>query len=240
MIKICAIIPSFNVEATVAEVIARVSQFISQGDIIVVDDGSHDRTAAISRNAGVILLQNEVNQGKGASLKKGFLYAMQSHYDAVITLDADLQHDPFEIPKFIDCYFHSQADLILGDRSGDFSHMPLDRQFSNKTTSLIISVLTGTRVRDSQTGYRLLRTRMLGKISLVSNRYETESELLVKALLQGYRLAHVPIKTIYNDQQSHIHRFVDTLRFLKIVGLSLVKSKGRIPTGCCQETASPD
>ena len=223
MNRICAIIPSFNVEPTIADVIDRVSQFIPRNDIIVIDDGSQDRTAAFSQEMGIVFLQNRTNQGKGASLKKGFHHAIQNHYDAVITLDADLQHDPLDIPNFMDCYFQSQADLILGDRTGDFSHMPLDRQFSNKMTSLIISVLTGTRVRDSQTGYRMIKTDALKKISLISNRYETESELLVKALLHGYRIAHVPIKTIYNNQQSHIHRFVDTLRFLKIVGLSLVK-----------------
>jgi glycosyltransferase involved in cell wall biosynthesis len=220
MNRICAVIPSFNVERTIAEVIANVRQFLPLNDIIVIDDGSQDRTAAISSQMGVIFLQNKSNQGKGASLKKGFHCAIQHHYDAVITLDADLQHDPFEIPKFLDCYFQSQADLILGDRTGDFSHMPLDRQFSNKMTSLIISVITGTRVRDSQTGYRMMKTEVLKKIPLISNRYETESELLIKALLHGYRIAHVPIKTIYNDQTSHIHRLIDTLRFLKIVGLS--------------------
>lgn len=223
MNRICAVIPSLNVEQTIAEVIASVSQFIPMNDIIVIDDGSQDRTAANAQEQGVIFLQNKTNQGKGASLKKGFRHAIQNHYDAVLTLDADLQHDPLEIPKFLDCYFQSQADLILGDRTGDFSHMPLDRQFSNKMTSLIISALTGTRVRDSQTGYRMIKTEVLSKISLISNRYETESELLVKALLHGYRIAHVPIKTIYNNQQSHIHRFRDTLRFLKIVGQSLIK-----------------
>lgn len=221
MNKICAIIPSYNVEQTIAEVIARVNQFIPFNDIIVIDDGSGDQTAKIAGQFGVIVIQNKTNHGKGFSLKKGFHHAIENHYNAVITLDADLQHDPLEIPKFIDCYFQSHAELVLGDRTGDFSEMPLDRQFSNKTTSLIISVLTGTRVRDSQTGYRMMKTDVLSKISLVSNRYETESELLVKALLRGFRIAHVPIRTIYNNQQSHIHRFRDTLRFLKIVGQSL-------------------
>ncbi len=101
--------------------------------------------------------------------------------------------------------------------------MPWDRQFSNQTTSLIISILTGPRVRDSQTGYRLIKTHLLKKIKLASNKYETESELLVKILKNNYKIAHVPIKTIYNDQPSHINRFVDTLRFIRIVILSLIK-----------------
>jgi len=100
--------------------------------------------------------------------------------------------------------------------------MPWDRQFSNQTTSLIISLFTGQRVRDSQSGYRLIKTDVLRKIQLVSNKYETESELLVKALKRKFKFVHVPIQTIYNDQPSHINRFIDTWRFVRIVVLSLL------------------
>ena len=225
MKKICVVIPAFNVEQTISEVITRVSQFINIAHIIVVDDGSQDQTAAIAKKTGAVVIRNGVNRGKGYSLKRGFQYAIQNGYHAIITLDGDLQHDPFEIPRFIDCYSQTNADLILGDRTDDLSHMPLDRQFSNKMTSLIISILTGQRVRDSQTGYRLIRTDVPRKINLISNRYETESELLVKALVNGYKISHVPIRTIYNNQQSHIHRFVDTLRFLMIIALSLIRKR---------------
>jgi len=222
MEKICAIIPAYNAEATIADVIARVQRFINSAHIIVVDDGSGDQTGRRAQQGGVVLLRNQSNRGKGYALKQGFGYALRHGYAAVITLDADLQHDPLEIPKFVDCYVKTGADLILGDRTHDFSAMPLDRQFSNKTTSLLLSLLTGRRIRDSQTGYRLIKTGLLRKINLVSNRYETESELLIKALRLGCKFAHVPIRTIYNDQASHIHRLVDTLRFVKIVLLSLV------------------
>jgi len=223
MKKICAVIPTFNVEQTISEVITKVSQFINIAHIIVVDDGSQDQTAAIAKKTGAVVIRNGVNRGKGYSLKRGFQYAIQNGYYAILTLDGDLQHDPFEIPRFIDCYCQTNADIILGDRTDDLSTMPLDRQFSNKMTSLIISILTGQRVRDSQTGYRLIRTDVPRKINLISNRYETESELLVKALLSGYKISHVPIRTIYSDQQSHIHRFVDTLRFISVISSSLIK-----------------
>jgi len=223
MNKICAVIPSFNVEQTIATVITQTSHFIEPANIVVVDDGSCDQTAAIAMNTGVTVLQNGMNHGKGYSLKRGFRYAIDHRLEAIITLDGDWQHDPLEIPRFIDCYSKTGSDLILGDRTNDFATMPRDRQFSNKMTSLLISLLTGQRVKDSQTGFRLIKTKILTDISLISNRYETESELLLKALLQGYKIIHVPIKTIYNDQQSHIHRFIDTLRFLKIVASSLIK-----------------
>jgi glycosyltransferase involved in cell wall biosynthesis len=225
MKNLCAVIPCFNVEQTILEVIHKTCQFIELSHLIVVDDGSFDQTATIARKTGSIVLQNGVNHGKGYSLKKGFQYAIKNRFEAIVTLDGDLQHDPLEIPNFIEHYKKTNADLILGDRTYDFSSMPLDRQFSNKMTSLLISLLTGQRVKDSQTGYRLIRTEILKSIQLISNRYETESELLLKALLNGYKIAHVPIKTIYNNRPSHIHRFIDTLRFLKIVAFSLIKKR---------------
>ena len=222
MKTICAVIPAYNVQATIGEVIQGVRKFIDPSRIIVVDDGSTDETASIAKRSGVIVLQNQTNAGKGHALKQGFRYARRHHFDAIITLDGDCQHDPAEIPKFVDRYSGTNADLILGDRTNDFSRMPRDRRFSNKMTSLIISVLTGKRVRDSQSGYRLIKTEILKQMTLTSNKYETESELLVKALLNKFTIAHVPIKTIYNDQQSHIHRLKDTGRFIRVVIRSLI------------------
>ncbi len=221
--KICAIIPAYNVESTIEEVVRGVNRFLQFQDIVIIDDGSGDDTVEKAKRTGATVLRNEVNRGKGYSLKRGFEYAIDNWYDAVISLDADLQHDPLEIPKFIQCYSQQNADLVLGDRTHDLSSMPIDRQFSNKTTSLIISLLTGQRVRDSQNGYRLMKTEVLKRIHLTSDRYEMESELLVKSLINKFRIAHVPIGTIYGDQQSHIHRFVDTLRFIRVVVRSLIQ-----------------
>lgn len=223
MKNIAVIIPAFNVEPTIGEVIDQTTRFIKPSHIIVIDDGSQDQTAVIARQTGSMVLQNGVNRGKGYALKKGFRYAIEKGFEAVITLDGDLQHDPLEIPNFIGCFEKINADLILGDRTYDFSAMPLDRQFSNKMTSLLISLLVVQRVRDSQSGYRLIKTEVLKRIKLTSNRYETESELLLKALLLGYKIASVPIKTIYNNQPSHIHRVIDTWRFLKVVLTCLIK-----------------
>jgi len=224
MKKICAIIPAYNAESTISKAINGISRFFKPSEIIVIDDGSSDDTYQRAKHEGAIVLKNEKNQGKGFSLKKGFKYAIKQGYNAVICLDADLQHDPADIPIFIHCYNKTDADLVLGSRIRDLSRMPLDRQFSNQTTSLIISLLTGRRVRDSQCGYRLIKTKVLKAIRLTSAKYETESELLVKALKAKYKIAHVPVKTIYNNQPSHIHRLIDTWRFIRVVMLSLLKN----------------
>lgn len=224
MKKICAIIPAYNTESTISKVINGLSRFFKPSEIIVIDDGSSDDTYQRAKHEGAIVLKNKKNQGKGFSLKKGFKYAIKQGYNAVICLDADLQHDPDDIPLFIHYYDKTDADLVLGSRIHDLSKMPLDRQFSNQTTSLIISLLTGRRVRDSQCGYRLIKTKVLKSIRLTSDKYETESELLVKALKAKYKITHVPVKTIYNNQPSHIHRLIDTWRFIRVVMLSLLKN----------------
>ncbi len=223
MSKISAIIPAYNVEKTISQVIYGVNQFIDLHDIIVIDDGSIDATGEKIKKTGVVLLKNISNKGKGFSLKKGYQYVVKKKYQAAICLDADLQHVPEDIPKFLDSFKKNNVDLILGSRMHDVSTMPWDRQFSNQTTSLLISLFTGLRVRDSQSGYRLIKTDVLRKINLVSNKYETESELLVKALKNKFKICHVPIRTIYNDQPSHINRFVDAWRFVKIVMRSLIR-----------------
>jgi len=131
MKNICAVIPSFNVERTIFEVINKTSHFIRNSHIIIVDDGSLDQTAIIASKTGSAVLQNGINHGKGYSLKRGFQYAINNGFEAIITLDGDLQHDPLEISHFISCYLETDADLILGDRSHDFS---LCRWIGNSAT----------------------------------------------------------------------------------------------------------
>ncbi len=223
MNRICTIIPAYNVEETISTVILGASQFIKKRDIIVIDDGSADNTFQNAQKAGAVVLKNFHNSGKGFSLKKGYQWAIDNSYQATICLDGDLQHDPTDIPAFLECFKKTDADLILGSRIADLSTMPWDRRFSNKASSLIISLLTNQRVRDSQCGYRLIKTEILKKIKLKSNNYETESELLVKALKRKVAFCHVPIKTIYNSQPSHINRLVDSLRFVRMVIVSLIK-----------------
>ncbi|NOZ60134.1 MAG: glycosyltransferase family 2 protein [Calditrichaeota bacterium] len=219
--EICAIIPAFNAEKTIGAVIRGVNRYLPPEQIVVVNDGSADATETIARKQGAVVLNNGKNRGKGFSLRRGFHFAIENNFSAALCIDADMQHDPADIPKFLACFNQTDADLILGSRIHNLKDMPLDRQFSNQTTSLLISLLTGVRVRDSQSGYRLIKTSVLKKIILHSNRYETESELLVKTLKSGFRVTHVPIKTIYNQAPSHIHRLRDTIRFLIVVGRSL-------------------
>jgi len=183
--------------------------------IIVIDDGSTDRTYELAKKAGCIVLRKEVNSGKGAAQKLGFKEAMKRGVEYLITMDADLQHDPTYIPLFID-KLREGYDIVIGSRWKELHKMPRDRYLSNRLTTLAISLLTGRKVKDTQSGFRAIRSEVLRKIELKTNKYETESELLIKALLKGFKVGYVDIEARYGDENSKINRFLDTLRFLRM------------------------
>ena len=209
-----ALVPAYNEARFIGEVLSKLLETFRAEDVLVVDDGSEDGTGEIAQSFGVNVLRNEGNLGKGASLRKGFRWALERGYEAVLTLDADGQHPPELAPRFLEA--GEEADLVLGCRY-PFRGMPLLNKLSNLTTSLTISVMTGARVPDSQVGYRLIKAEVLKAVKLKTTKFQTESELLVKALWLGFKLALVPIPVIYSGQRSHI-RALDVPRAL---GLAL-------------------
>ncbi len=211
--KILALIPAYNEAARVAEVVTSTRAYLP---VLVVDDGSSDGTAARAEAAGATVLQQIPNQGKGTALKAGFRWALDNGYEAVITLDADGQHDPVETPKFLDAYAARAADLIIGAR--DFSHMPLIRRLSNTVGGWAFSWAIGQPIRDNQSGYRLISRRLL-KAILASNEagFEFEVEMIVICVQRDFILDWVPIRTIYAGETSHIHPWHHTVNFFRMV-----------------------
>ncbi|NIM98927.1 MAG: glycosyltransferase [candidate division Zixibacteria bacterium] len=220
MKKILVVIPAYNASLTVKQLIQGISKFVGKQDIVVIDDGSEDGTHDSAEEAGAILLRHKINRGKGEALKTGFEYALRRGYDALITMDADLQHDPESIPDFIRMADGSEG-ILIGTRKRNLKIMPFARWFTNNLTSIIVSVLSGQSVRDSQSGYRLILTQVLKKVELESEKYDLESEILIKAARKGFRIAEVPIKTIYREGKSFINPLVDTGRFIKLMWRSL-------------------
>ena len=217
------VIPCKNLEHEVGAVVRDVLDLNLGLDVVVVNDGSTDGTSRAAKDAGAHVLQHEVNLGKGAALRTGFDYAVEKGSDAVITMDGDGQHDPSAIPDFLDALEELDADVIVGTRMHAVGEMPRLRIWTNRTTSKVVSFLARQNIPDSQSGYRLIKVRVLKDIvrSFVTSRYDTESELLIRAARRGYRTAAVAIKSIYRGGVSHINPFVDTLRFLRLVGRSL-------------------
>ncbi len=212
------IIPAFNEEKRLGGLLRRISSIRSLKNVLVVDDGSVDKTAIIAEKAGSKVLKQNINQGKGVALRTGFDFAVRNNYDAVITMDADGQHAPDELPLFLNYYKKFKPDLIIGTRKQNLSEMPFLRFLVNKTTSLVTSILAGIRVNDSQSGYRLITSFLIKKINLETSRFQMETEIIVKAAKAGFSIGEVPIKTIYFENfKSHINPFTDTFRFIRLV-----------------------
>ncbi|MGB2990534.1 MAG: glycosyltransferase family 2 protein [Candidatus Zixiibacteriota bacterium] len=220
MKKIAVIIPAYNAGSTIGELIDKISKFVSKEDIVVIDDGSCDQTFETARATGAVVLRHEANRGKGEALKTGFRHTQRRNYPAVITLDADLQHDPESIPAFVR-KTNGFCGIMIGTRKRDLKVMPFARWLINNLTSIIVSVLSGQSIRDSQSGYRLITTQVLKSVKLESRKYDLESEILIKAKRKGFEIAEVPIRTIYAGGKSFINPLIDTIRFIKLIWRSL-------------------
>jgi glycosyltransferase involved in cell wall biosynthesis len=213
--KICVLIPTYNEAQTIASI---VKQIRSQNlDILVIDDGSSDNTYQIARDSGAFVLKNEQNQGKGISLIKGFDYILKNNFDAVITMDGDGQHLPDEIPSFMRLALSSDSGIIIGNRMLTRKNMPFVRVLTNKVMSWFISKVSKQKIPDTQCGFRLIKKEVLEKLLLNTSKYETESEILIKASRLGFKIESLPIKSIYIGKKSHINPFIDTLRFLNFI-----------------------
>jgi len=208
-----ALIPAYNAAHLLTPVVQGARAHLA---VLVVDDGSADATAKVAEQAGATVILQRPNQGKGRALQTGFRRALADGYDAVLTLDADGQHDPAEIPKFLDRYDATHADLIIGAR--DFSTMPFIRKLSNTVGTRAFSWAMRRRIRDNQSGYRLISRRLV-EATLQSEEagFELEVEQIVICLEHGYQLDWVPIRTIYGDDDSHIKPLQHVVHFFRVV-----------------------
>jgi len=212
------VIPALNAECSLPSVLKSLKDVISDNtSVIIVDDGSTDATSAVCEKFGCTIVRHSKNRGKGAALRSGFDVALQNECDPVITLDADGQHDPSFIPTFCTEMDNSGADIIVGNRMKSTSTMPMDRYLSNSISSFIVSLACGTRISDSQCGYRLIKANVLKNITLTTEHFETETELLIKAASAKYKFSCVSINTTYNKASSAINRSVDTIRFIRLI-----------------------
>lgn len=209
--EIIALIPAYNEARFVGEVVKTAAQHVP---VVVIDDGSSDGTGGVAALAGAKVIAHTRNQGKGKALLTGFDYAIGRGVDAAITLDADGQHDPNEIPLFIQAYRAGKGDIIIGQRR--YSQMPAKSQFGNRVGSFFLRLAMGRPVPDNQSGYRLFSRRAMQEVRPTSSRFEAEVEMLLRADFAGLTVGWVPIKTIYNEKKSHFRPVQDSALFFKM------------------------
>lgn len=213
MADVLALIPAYEEGPRVAGVALGATAYLP---VLVVDDGSTDDTAARAEAAGATVLVQRPNQGKGAALRAGFRWALERDFDAVVTLDADGQHDPAEIPAFLDTFERTEADLIIGRR--DFAQMPPVRRLANRLGGLAMSWAAGRDIPDNQSGYRLLSRQLIEAIATSDEAgFEYEIEMIATCIRAGLRLEWVPIRTIYAGEPSHIRPWRHFTSFVRMV-----------------------
>ena len=211
-VDIIAVIPADQAAPTLEAVVRATAEHLP---VLVVDDGSTDETSAVAREAGAEVLRQEPNQGKGAALRRGFGHALEAGVSAVLTLDADGQHDPACAPDFLGAWRERQAPLIIGQR--DFSQMPLSRRIANDLGTRVFSWAVGRRIVDNQSGYRLIARPLLPHLLGSSeDGFEFEVEMITDAIRAGLVIDWVPIPTIYDDAGSHISPVSHVTNFLRV------------------------
>ena len=212
-LNILALIPAYNEAQRIGEVVAGARQYLP---VLVVDDGSMDDTAAVASQSGARVLSQRPNQGKGAALTACFRRAIAEGCAAVLTLDADGQHDPAEIPQFLQAYRERGVDLIIGGR--DFSQIPPVRRAANTLGRWSFSWAVGRPVRDNQSGYRLISRRLMeAMLASQEQGFQFEVEMIVVCVQKGYALDWVPIRTIYAGESSHIRPLQHVVEFTRMV-----------------------
>lgn len=195
-----ALIPAYNAAHLVAPVIREAALHLP---VLVVDDGSSDDTAAVAAAAGARVIRQVPNQGKGAALRNGFAHALESGLHAVVTLDADGQHDPAEIPKLLDAWRRERPELVVGAR--DYDDMPFVRRLSNKVGRRSLSWALGADMPDNQSGYRVIGERLMrAMLDSGESGFEFEVWMIVLCVRNRWPMAWVPIRTIYEGAGSHI------------------------------------
>jgi len=202
------VIPAFNEEETIVRVVCETKRYVDH--VIVVDDGSADETFVEAQEAGALVLAHRKNRGKGEALRTGFKRALELGADVIVTLDADAQHDPNEIPKLLLPITEARADVVVGSRVKQ--SMPWIRRLSNALATMCLRFL-GLKLLDTQCGFRAWTSKALETVQTQAPRYVAESAMLVQAHKKGFRIVGVPITTI-NAAKSSINPLRDTVQFL--------------------------
>jgi glycosyltransferase involved in cell wall biosynthesis len=180
---------------------------------LVVDDGSNDGTQRAAQQAGARVRRHKITRGKGAALQSGWRCASESGFGWALSLDGDGQHSPDDIPAFFRCADRTSAALVVGNRMAEQAQMPWVRRLVNRWMSRQLSKLAGQNLPDSQCGFRLMNLRAWAGLSIETQNFEIESEILLAFLKAGHKVEFVPIRAIYKTEQSKIHPWRDTVRW---------------------------
>jgi glycosyltransferase involved in cell wall biosynthesis len=226
--RIALLIPAYNEEASLDQVLSASKQYIAH--IIVIDDGSNDKTGAIAQQHGVDLVVNERNCGKGACLLRGLSYAFAQGWEHVVTMDADGQHDPADLERLLRLCQQERQSVLTAARVLSVQNTPRMRLWANKVADFFISWAAGTRLLDTQSGFRVYPQgvgKLMDKAKVGAEGFTFESEVLIEMAWSGVSFASIKIESIYRDdaRQSYYRPGKDTWLITKMVFKKLIRKK---------------
>jgi len=216
-LRVAIVIPAYQAVTTLAAVVAAARVARPGAPVYVVDDGSTDGTGDVGRGGGTgaTVLRHETNRGKGAALATGLAAALAAGAQTIVTLDADGQHPPAEIPRLLAPIVDGKADLVLGarERSGA---MPFGRRVTNWLSARLATRIAGQGVSDAQTGFRGFTRAVAERVRPTGDRFDYETAFLLGACDAGFRVTCVAIPTIYEGARSHFRSWADTWRVARV------------------------
>jgi len=213
--KFCVIIPSYNNATKIEAVINDV--LLQTNNVIVINDGATDNTAQLlAHYKNIKVISYPQNKGKGYAVKKGFKKAIELGYEYAITIDSDGQHCAEDISKFINACFINQNAIIIGNRSIIKGKISRKSSFANNLSNFWFLVITGIKLDDTQSGFRLYPIKKMQHILTLTRRYEFEIEIMVKASWQNIPIESIPISVIYPPENERISHFRPVVDFIRI------------------------
>ncbi len=217
------VVPCLNEAAAIERLVTAIRRQIAA--VIVVDDGSSDRTGELAARAGAEVIRHATPRGKGAALQQAWSWGLDHGFEWALTMDGDGQHSPEDIPGFIEAADQGTAKLIVGNRMARPAGMPWLRRQVNRWMSRRLSRLAGQALPDTQCGFRMMHLRTWASFSLETTHFEIESELLLAFAQGGHAIQFVPIRVIYQDEQSKIRPLTDTYRWFRWLGQRRLKGE---------------
>lgn len=212
--RVTCVIPAYRAGRTLARVVRPLRDALPGARVVVIDDGSPDDTAVIADAVADFTIRLPENRGKGAALRAGFACALRFDEEIVLTLDADGQHDPSYAPLLLAAL--DGYDVVIGQRARSGSSMPLRRRMTNAMASMAIARLAGIRLTDTQSGFRAIRRRVLECVDARGDRYEFETDFLIRAGRAGFRVRNAAIPTLYGAP-SHFRSLRDSARIVQTI-----------------------
>lgn len=223
--KLVVIIPAYNEEKTISDVITSIPKKIngiSRVEVLVVNDGSSDRTAQIAKESGALVVSHKKNLGLATSFRDGFEKALKLGADIVVNTDADNQYDQFEIPKLIKPILDGEADIVVGDRQVlKLDHMPFGKKYGNTIASFVTRKLSGYDIRDAQSGFRAYSREASLRINILSN-YTYVAETIIQAVNKKLKIVQVPIS--FKERKGKSRLVSNIFNYAAKAGMTIIRT----------------